>query len=84
MDNVADDSRTNQGLVFIRDRYIRRAESLLDDQWFKDLIHHVRIAWGRKHPRYGLRTADDIQGYWPAKLMQDMKELADTHDDRMS
>lgn len=84
MDNLADDSRTNQGLVFTRDRYIRRAESLLDDEWFKDLIHHVRTAWGTKYPRYVLRTADDIQGYYPARLMRDLKELAHTDNGRMN
>jgi len=52
--NVTDGQRTGYGLNKLRERYIRRAEHLVRDSEYIDLMNDLRGTWNRAYPEYEL------------------------------
>lgn len=51
--------RTSRGLVELRKRYVRRAESLCSNPEFIDATIQFRRRWNADHPQYAIRTSPD-------------------------
>lgn len=53
-DRVADIRRTGRGLTALRERYIRRAEYLCMDTWFRERIRRARNEWQEQYPLFSI------------------------------
>lgn len=76
----ADSERTAPGFKALRSRYIRRAEFLVTDEGFRDLVIKARESWNERYPNFAIVTGardSEPQTGIPSMLQKVMDKATD-------